>query len=85
MTPMAMPVLFCSSQVMVLNNGLYGVEALISEAGHADNTIPVWHYADIPKTLGCQGWSCGKAFSLAELDQALAAINDHSGLPTSRS
>ena len=68
-----------SPVVMVLNNGLYGVEALISEAGHAYNNIPVWCYVDIPKTLGCQGWWCGKASSLAELDQAFAAINDHSG------
>ena len=68
-----------SPVVIVLNNGLYGVEALISEVGHAYNNIPVWRYADIPKTLGCQGWWCGKASSLAELDQAFAAINDHSG------
>ena len=65
--------------VIVLNNGLYGVEALISESGHAYNNIPVWRYADIPKTLGCEGWWCGKASSLAELDRAFAAINEHSG------
>lgn len=68
-----------SPVVIVLNNGLYGVEALISESGHAYNNIPVWRYADIPKTLGCEGWWCGKASSLAELDRAFAAINEHSG------
>ena len=67
-----------SPVVKVLNNGLYGVDALISEAGHAYNNIPVWRYADIVKTLVCRGWWCGKASSLAELDQALAAINNHS-------
>ena len=48
-------------------------------SGHAYNNIPVWRYADIQKTLGCRGWWCGKASSLARLDQAFAAINDHSG------
>ena len=41
-----------SPVVIVLNNGLYGVEALISETGHENNNISVWRYADIPKTLG---------------------------------
>ena len=68
-----------SPVVIVLNNGLYGVEALISEVGHAYNNIPVWRYADMPETLGCHGWWCGKASSLAELDQAFVAINHHSG------
>ena len=68
-----------SPVVIVLNNGLYGVEALISETGHAYNNIPIWRYADIPTTLGCQGWWCGKAATLAELDQAFAEINTYSG------
>ena len=37
--------------VIVLNNGLYGVEALISETGHAYNVLPAWRYADIPAAL----------------------------------
>ncbi len=65
--------------VIVLNNGLYGVEALISETGHAYNELPPWRYANIPTALGCQGWWCGKAATVAELEQSLAAINAHQG------
>ncbi len=65
--------------VIVLNNGLYGVEALISETGHAYNDLPPWRYADIPAVLGCSGWWCGRASTVAELEGALAAINDHHG------
>lgn len=65
--------------VIVLNNGLYGVEALISETGHAYNELPSWRYAEIPAALGCSGWWCGRASTVAELEKALAAINAHNG------
>ena len=65
--------------VIVLNNGLYGVEALISETGHAYNNLPKWRYADIPAALGCEGWWCGRAATVAELEKALAEINAHAG------
>jgi len=65
--------------VIVLNNDLYGVEALISETGHAYNNLPKWRYADIPAALGCEGWWCGRAATVAELEQALAEINAHPG------
>ena len=65
--------------VIVLNNGLYGVEALISETGHAYNVLPPWRYAEIPAALGCRGWWCGRAATVTELQQALAAINAHDG------
>ena len=65
--------------VIVLNNGLYGVEALISETGHAYNNLPKWRYANIPAALGCEGWWCGRAATVAELEKALAEINAHAG------
>ena len=65
--------------VIVLNNGLYGVEALISETGHAYNDLPPWRYADIPAALGCEGWWCGRVATVAELEQAFAEINAHQG------
>ncbi|WP_038555570.1 alpha-keto acid decarboxylase family protein [Synechococcus sp. KORDI-52] len=65
--------------VIVLNNGLYGVEALISETGHAYNDLPPWRYAEIPSTLGCEGWWCGRAATVAELEEALTSINAHQG------
>ncbi|MEB3308278.1 MAG: thiamine pyrophosphate-binding protein, partial [Cyanobacteriota bacterium] len=65
--------------VIVLNNGLYGVEALISETGHAYNDLPPWRYAEIPAALGCSGWWCGRASTVAELERSLASINAHEG------
>lgn len=65
--------------VIVLNNGLHGIEALISETGHAYNDLPPWRFADLPAAFGCSGWWCGRAKTVAELEQALAAINAHQG------
>ncbi|MBM5822596.1 MAG: alpha-keto acid decarboxylase family protein [Cyanobacteria bacterium K_Offshore_surface_m2_011] len=65
--------------VIVLNNGLYGIEAVISETGHAYNVIPSWQYSRLPEVLGCQGWWSGRVTRLAELEQALAAIQRHPG------
>lgn len=65
--------------VIVLNNGLYGVEALLSETGHAYNDLPPWRYAQLPEAFGCQGWWSGRVSTVAELEQALVAINAHDG------
>ncbi|MFM9101482.1 MAG: thiamine pyrophosphate-dependent enzyme [Cyanobium sp.] len=65
--------------VIVLNNGLYGIEAVISETGHAYNVIPSWQYSRLPEVLGCQGWWSGRVTRLAELEQALAASQRHPG------
>ena len=65
--------------VIVLNNGLFGVEALLSETGHAYNDLAPWNYAQLPETFGCQGWWSGRVSTVAELEQALAAINAHDG------
>ena len=65
--------------VIVLNNGLHGIEALISETGHAYNNLPPWRYSDVPAALGCKGWWCGRAATFEELERALVAINGHVG------
>jgi len=41
--------------------------------------LPPWCYASIPAALGCKGWWCGRAGTVAELEQALAAISAHQG------
>tara|TARA_B100002052_G_C15591994_1_gene467065 strand:- start:9 stop:644 length:636 start_codon:yes stop_codon:yes gene_type:complete len=65
--------------LIVLNNGLYGVEALISESGHAYNNLPAWNYADLPEAMGCQGWWSGRVSTVAELEAAFASISAHPG------
>jgi len=65
--------------LIVLNNGLYGVEALISETGHTYNILPAWRYHCLPEVFGCQGWWSGRVSTVAELDAAFAAIQAHDG------
>ena len=65
--------------LIVLNNGLYGIEAVISETGHAYNVLPPWQYAQLPEAMGCRGWWSGRAGTVAELEAALAAIAAHPG------
>ena len=65
--------------LIVLNNGLYGIEAVISETGHAYNVLPPWRYARLPEAMGCRGWWSGTAATVAELEDALAAIAAHPG------
>ena len=65
--------------VIVLNNGIYGVEALISETGHAYNNLPQWQYSRLPEVFGCKGWWCGQAATRQELEAAFAAIRSHAG------
>lgn len=63
--------------VIVLNNGIYGVEALISETGHTYNTLPTWQYSRLPGVFGCEGWWCGRVSTRQELEDALLQIRTH--------
>ena len=49
------------------------------ETGHAYNDLPPWRYAQLPEAFGCQGWWSGRVATVAELEQALTAINAHDG------
>ncbi len=60
--------------IFVLNNGIYGVEDVISERGHEyDNLAPV-NYHLLPAAFGCKGWIVEKVATVAELDAALERI-----------
>ena len=65
--------------VIVLNNGIYGVEALISETGHSYNELPKWQYSRLPEMFGCEGWWSGRVSTRQELESAFQAIAEHSG------
>ena len=65
--------------VIVLNNGIYGVEALISETGHSYNELPKWQYSRLPEVFGCEGWWSGRVSTRQELEHALQAIAGHDG------
>jgi len=65
--------------IFVLNNGLYGIEDIISERGHAYDDLAPVNYHLLPQAFGCTGWLTRRVSTVAELDAALAAIDAHDG------
>jgi indolepyruvate decarboxylase len=65
--------------IFVLNNGLYGVEDLISERGHAYDDLAPVNYHLLPAALGCRDWLAARVNTVAELDKLLDAIENHDG------
>ena len=65
--------------IFVLNNGLYGIEDLISERGHEYDDLAPVNYHLLPEAFGCRGWLTAKVTTVAELDAALEAIEAHDG------
>ncbi len=65
--------------IFVLNNGLYGVEDLISERGHAYDDLAPVNYHLLPAALGCRDWLTARVGTVAELDRILEAIDNHDG------
>jgi len=65
--------------IFVLNNGLYGIEDVISERGHAYDDLAPVRYSLLPAAFGCRGWLTGRVATVAELDRILDAIDAHDG------
>lgn len=65
--------------IFVLNNGLYGIEDVISERGHVYDDIAPVQYHLLPEAFGCKNWLSVKVSTVAELDAALDAIEKHKG------
>ena len=61
-------------RILVLNNGLYGVEDVISERGHEYDDLAPLQYHLLPAAFGCKGWVVAKVRTNAELDAAFARI-----------
>lgn len=62
--------------IFVLNNGLYGVEDVISERGHPYDDLAKVNYHLLPQAFGCEGWLTMKVGTVAELEAALAKDRD---------
>ncbi len=65
--------------IFVLNNGLYGIEDVISERGHAYDDLAPVNYHLLPEAFGCRGWLTAKVGTVAELDKVLDEIDTHEG------
>jgi indolepyruvate decarboxylase len=65
--------------IIILNNGVYGVENMLSNRSHDYNILADWNYSELPNVMGCKNWWCGKASTVAELENAFTCISNHSG------
>lgn len=61
--------------IFVLNNGLYGIEDVVSERGHVYDDIAPVQYHLLPEAMGCKGWLTRRVSTIGELEDALATIN----------
>ena len=61
--------------IFVLNNGLYGIEDVVSERGHPYDDVAPVQYHLLPAAMGCKNWLVRRVATIGELDEALAAIN----------
>ena len=58
--------------VFVLNNSGYLIERLLCKDPDIEyNDLAQWHYADLPKALGCDDWFTARVTTCGEFDQAL--------------
>ncbi len=65
--------------IVVLNNGLYGIEDVISERGHGYDDLAAVRYHMLPAAFGCRDWLSVKVATVGELDDALDAVEAHDG------
>lgn len=60
--------------IFVLNNGIFGIENVLSELGHEYDNLAAVNYHLIPKAMGCENWITGRVTTVAELDEAIKRI-----------
>lgn len=65
--------------IFILNNGLYGIEDVLSERGHSYDDLPPIRYRLLPEAFGCQGWLSEKVVTIQELEAVLERIDGHDG------
>jgi indolepyruvate decarboxylase len=65
--------------IIVLNNGLYGIEDILSQTGHIYDSLAGWDYHTLPAAMGCRDWFCTKVETVAEFESAFEAARNHSG------
>lgn len=61
--------------IFVLNNGIYGIEDVVSERGHVYDDIAPVQYHLLPEAMGCREWISRRVSTIGELEEALAVIS----------
>src|SRR6202008_1398125 len=63
--------------IFVLNNSGYLIERLLCKDPNIEyNDLAQWHYADLPKALGCDDWLTTRVSTCGEFDQALKTASE---------
>jgi len=63
--------------IFVLNNSGYLIERLLCKNPNIEyNDLAQWHYADLPKALGCDDWFTARVATCGEFDQALKTASE---------
>jgi indolepyruvate decarboxylase len=63
--------------VFVLNNSGYLIERLLcKDPDIGYNDVAQWHYADLPKALGCDDWFTARVTTCGEFDKALKKASE---------
>jgi indolepyruvate decarboxylase len=58
--------------VFVLNNDGYLIERALEEnPDWSYNNLSPWHYSEMPRAMGCEGWFAARVETLGELDAAM--------------
>jgi len=65
--------------LIVLNNGIYGVEDVLSERGHVYDDLAGWNYHTLPAAMGCRDWFCTRIETVGDLESALEEARNHRG------
>jgi indolepyruvate decarboxylase len=61
--------------IFVLNNGIYGVEDVLSERGHEYDNLARLNYHLLPEAMGCTGWLSRRVSTIDDLEDVLSSIN----------
>ena len=64
--------------IFVLNNGIYGIEDVLSEMGHEYDDLAQVNYHQIPEAMGCKNWITAKVSTVGELEAVMSKINEAS-------
>lgn len=63
--------------IVVLNNGVYGVEEFLEKnASLSYNDLADWHYADVAKAMGCNDWIIERVSTVGDLVKQLSRARD---------
>jgi len=65
--------------IFVLNNGIFGVEDVLSELGHVYDDLAQWKYHLVPEAMGCTGWHAVRVTTIGELETAMEKAKSFAG------